>query len=439
MKTIFTSFFALLILIATGVNGQATYSIKANETWSNNGSSSYPNPCFKCTFNLADGVVLTIEKDVTFSEVKFNGGTVIIYQRDMMLWTSNEGLKNYFTKTQFVFKGAGKLTGNGPIVMTNSGYTFFGKTEMTSNHSLEMFSSTITFKQNSSFLGQGTIVSLTNSKMIAGDGLSASMANIKMNGAKLQIQDKLSGIDVMNSNNNYFNWSDYYSAPAKKNIVTTDNKKNCGAGYPNTCSGPLVYGPIAITSSGFSTALILPVIISDFSVAVNNKTVAINWSTKQESNSAFFAIERSNDGSVWNQVAQIKAAGNSSVAVNYNFNDLTPVNTVAYYRLKMVDLDGKFVYSDVKSVRSAAITTTTAIRLYPNPANEFINVVVDAKISNAIVTLVNQAGQVVATKNVSANSSMVTLQVSPLQAGLYVVKVSNDKGSVQTAKLIVQH
>ena len=105
----------------------------------------------------------------------------------------------------------------------------------------------------------------------------------------------------------------------------------------------------------------------------------------------------------------------------------------------MVDLDGKFVYSDVKAVRTVAASTTGTNKLFPNPAREVVNITIDPKMANTVVMLVNQAGQVVATKTANANSNLVTLEVSGLQAGLYVVKISNDNGSAQTLKLVVQH
>jgi type IX secretion system substrate protein len=435
MKTIFTSIFSLALLIAGSINAQTTYNITSSETWGNNGKNSYPNPCYKCTFDLADGVVLTIEKDVTFQEVDFRGGTVIVDQKSMMLWT--DGLKNYFTKTNIVFKGAGRLTGNGPIVMNDSKFTFFGTTNMTSNHSLEMISSTLNFNQNSSFLGNGTGVVLTNSHMVAGDGLISSTATIKMNGTKLVLTDKASSLDIMNNNNSYFNWSDYSSTATNQTFTTKETKTNCGGGFPNACSAPVLYGPISLTPTGLAKiALVLPVVIADFTITNGNKVITLNWSTKQESNSAFFAIERSIDGASWKQIGQVKAAGNSVENIKYSFIDYSIVTGTSHYRLRMADLDNKVVYSDVKSIRSASMAT---IQVYPNPATDFVNITLDAKASNTLITLINQNGQVVIEKKVSANSGVINLPLTQMQAGLYVIKMSDDKGAAESVKLIVQH
>src|SRR5688572_25151642 len=98
MKTIFTLFFSLLLLVA-GVQGQKTYIITASESWDN--KSTYPNPCFNCTFNLGSDVILTLERDVTLSDVVFNGGTVVVDKKNLTFWTN--GGKNYFNSTNLIF------------------------------------------------------------------------------------------------------------------------------------------------------------------------------------------------------------------------------------------------------------------------------------------------------------------------------------------------
>ncbi|MHA4845927.1 T9SS type A sorting domain-containing protein [Flavitalea antarctica] len=431
MKTIFTFFFSLLLLVA-GVQGQKTYTIAASESWDN--KSTYPNPCFNCTFNLGSDVILTLERDVTLSDVVFNGGTVVVDKKNLTFWTN--GGKNYFNSTNLIFNGNGDLTGNGPIVVNNSKFSFNNKSKFTSNHSLEMVSSLVSFNDNSSFLGQGTKVSLTDSRMVAGNGLLSSNAFIKMNGAKLILEDKTSGVEALNSNNYYFNWSDYTSTVLNQTIRTTNNTTNCGGSALNSCSAPIVYGPIALTYSGLGSAIILPVIIADFTVTNNTNSINLSWSTKQESNSAYFLVERSNDGTSWYQVGKVKASGNSSVSVRYNFSDLTKVSGAAHYRLKMIDLDNKYVYSDVKSIRNA---TAAVVKVFPNPASDYATITLDAKAGSSKIRLINQNGQVVAEKMVTAGNSVVNLSLKQYQAGAYAINIADENGGSQTIKLVVQH
>ncbi|HMF70364.1 MAG TPA: T9SS type A sorting domain-containing protein [Flavitalea sp.] len=427
MKTIFTSLLTFLVL---ALNAQKVYSIKSSETW--NEKTTYDNACFDCVFNIAEGVVITVDKDITFSNVTINGGTFIFNSKELMLW--NKGAK--FIGTKATFKKNSKLTGNGFLSMQNSQFGFLGTSNVLINQSLTMVSSRMNFNENSSLLGNNNTIDLTNSQLVAGDGLLSSKAYVYMNGAKLTLQDKTSGVEVLNSNNYYFNWSTYYSDVTKTGYNTTNNKNNCGASYPNACSAPIVYGPIAITPTGLGSTLILPVVITDFGVVNNNNIVNISWSTQQESNSAYFSIERSVDGINWNQIGQVKAKGNSAVVVKYSFSDLTPVNGAAHYRLKMVDLDNKIAYSDVKSIRSSAIAS---VKVYPNPATDYVNITLDAKAGNSTIKLINQSGQIISEKFVSANSGVVTMPLKQYQDGTYVIRISDDKGSNQAIKLMVFH
>ncbi|RZK46198.1 MAG: T9SS type A sorting domain-containing protein, partial [Pedobacter sp.] len=410
-----------------------TYNITTDEVWTSGskpwGKTDY---CQKCTFNIAEGVVVTINSYIVFDGATINGGTFNAKDRKVELW-SNNGTTN-FNNTKFNFTGTSEFTGNGPVALTNSTFTFAGTSNMLSNHSLVMKSSSMVFNQQSYFIGQGSKVDLTGSTLIAGDGSLTSKAYVQMNGAKLNLLDATSGVQVMNANNYYYNWGSYYSKPANTNISTNDNKKNCGTIYPNACQTQFVYGPIAMTSGGYTAPLILPVIIRDFVATASANSVNISWSTQQESNSAFFAIERSTDGNNWNQVGQVKAAGNSAKVIRYSFTDLNLVNGSAHYRLKMVDADNKFAYSDVKSIRSSSIAS---VKVYPNPATDYANITLDAKAGNSIIRLINQSGQVVSEKSVAANSGTVVLPLQQFQNGTYALRISDDKGADQTIKLLV--
>ena len=378
--------------------------------------------------------MLTIEKDVTFQDAVFNGGTIIMNGRDMMLW--KESGKNYFNNMKIIFQGSGIITGNGPIVLNNSTFIFSGKYNMLSNHSLELISSTLTFTENSFLVAQGTSVSLLNSHIIAGDGSLLNTAYIKMNRAQLSLEDKNSGLDVMNNNNSYFNWNPYTAVETKVSFETKNNKQNCGGTNLHACDAPLLYGPVSLTSNGLSAPLILPVVITDYSVVAVNNLVNISWSTQQEMNSSYFAIERSADGSKWTKIGQLKGQGTSSIVTKYTFKDITPVNGVAHYRLKMIDLDGKFSYSDVKSIRA---DIKASGKVYPNPASDIVNITLDASSGNTKIHLVNIKGKVLMEKNVGANSGTISLPLQQYQNGTYVISITDGNGAVQVIKLMVFH
>ncbi len=91
----------------------------------------------------------------------------------------------------------------------------------------------------------------------------------------------------------------------------------------------------------------LPVKMSYFKAIPLDKRVNLVWETTEESNSAYFDIERSSDAKEFSNLGRIQAQGDYAGTKRYSFNDENPINGTNYYRLKQVDLDGKFVKSSI--------------------------------------------------------------------------------------------
>ena len=119
-----------------------------------------------------------------------------------------------------------------------------------------------------------------------------------------------------------------------------------------------------------NTLITLPVTISSFTGSCVNNAVLLSWTTQSESNSLRFDIQRSADGSSWEQIGQVGAAGNSSITKSYNFTDVNPLSSPGnnYYRLRLVDADGQYVYSRVVLVSMCDATEATQVlKVVPNP------------------------------------------------------------------------
>jgi hypothetical protein len=175
----------------------------------------------------------------------------------------------------------------------------------------------------------------------------------------------------------------------------------------------------------------LPIILSSFSALLDNNIVKLSWTTEQESNSNKFIIEKSVDGNNWQTLTIVKAVGNSSSISNYSTTDGQPA-PMNYYRLKMVDLDGSFVYSKVLRVSKKEMTIG-AVKIFPNPV-----------VNSAAVSITSSATETVSVKVFSNNGMMVkeiTSQlnagvtnidvpgVSQLSRGIYTVVINDQSGS----------
>lgn len=180
----------------------------------------------------------------------------------------------------------------------------------------------------------------------------------------------------------------------------------------------------------------LPIILANFNATLNEGVVDVNWTTEIEINSDHFVVERSaNAGADWDAIGTVEAHGNSGVALNYSFADNKPVQGTAEYRLQMVDKDGVYKYSPVKTVRLGAIAS---VSVYPNPARNFVNVTLGNASGFTLIRLYNQGGQLLQEKSTNnPGGTVVPLSVSGYPEGNYIVVVTGADGSRATSKVLV--
>jgi hypothetical protein len=98
----------------------------------------------------------------------------------------------------------------------------------------------------------------------------------------------------------------------------------------------------------------------------------LEWSTSSEFNSSHFELEKSLDGTSFSKIAKITAAGNSNATTQYSYTDQGTPSELNYYRLKMVDIDGHFIYSQTILLKNPHIQQD--LRILNNPFGSFIYV-----------------------------------------------------------------
>jgi len=94
----------------------------------------------------------------------------------------------------------------------------------------------------------------------------------------------------------------------------------------------------------------LPIELLYFKVEKFGRYNHLTWSTASESNNDYFEIEKTNDGVDFYPITRVNGGGNSSIKIDYEYDDYTKDNDVNYYRLKQIDYDAKFTFSDLISV-----------------------------------------------------------------------------------------
>ncbi len=190
--------------------------------------------------------------------------------------------------------------------------------------------------------------------------------------------------------------------------------------------GEPIVGALDIDVISASAGLILPVTLEYFNASSDNNNNTISWKTLSESNSDYFEVERSADGSNWTLLEKINAAGNSIAAIEYSVKDFFPYKGFSYYRLKQVDIDNRFTYSAVRKVLvNEAIDNS--ITVYPNPATAFIILAEKNTVDIAALIITNISGQVV-NNRVKINSLSpykIRIDISQLADGIYYIKTKN--------------
>lgn len=166
-------------------------------------------------------------------------------------------------------------------------------------------------------------------------------------------------------------------------------------------------------------------------------TALLQWKTTREENTDRFIVERSADARVWTQVGQVKAATNSTTERNYSLTDYAPLPGANYYRLRMVDKDGRYELSAVRRLDFGS-SAANSIAIIPNPAHDVATVVFDQPIASATtIKIWNNLGQVIYTGTVPAMTRNYRISLPPTAPGIYQVAAEAD-GLSMHVKLVIQ-
>jgi hypothetical protein len=179
----------------------------------------------------------------------------------------------------------------------------------------------------------------------------------------------------------------------------------------------------------FPNQTTLPLHLISFNAAYRNQQTLLNWSAENEQNFDHFEIERSTDGINFSDVGMKAATGNAN-RTNYDLTDDLSAETgnAFYYRLKMVDKDGRFSYSQVVLVKKDS-KSIKGVLINPNPVVSGIATVKMTASGKAVVELriIDLSGRVLLkqTQNVYEGNNSITLNVQKLQPGIYTLQLAD--------------
>lgn len=198
----------------------------------------------------------------------------------------------------------------------------------------------------------------------------------------------------------------------------------------NGASAP-VYNTASVARGFGVVNSTLPVRLVSFTVQNSGHGVQLKWSTAQEVNNRSFVVERSQDGHQFTAIATIAGAGNSNTVQHYSYADANAHSGKSYYRLKQVDNDGKFSYSDVQMIERKAIGD---VQVYPNPVSSQLNILFPANMQQAVVKVFDARGIIVENQRVTRGA---VINASRWSNGVYFIQIESG-GTVLKQTIVKQ-
>lgn len=186
----------------------------------------------------------------------------------------------------------------------------------------------------------------------------------------------------------------------------------------STGNGITSFSQFIVSNEGTS----LPVELLSFQARLNEQNqVRLTWETRSEINSDYFIIERSKNGTDFEEIGQIDAAGESNETLQYQSLDPSPYKGQSYYRLRMVDLDASFEYSSIRTIFING--KYNDIIVYPNPTEYWMNIETEWNESSSYV-LFNANGKKVKSGTFEKSTSIDT---SDLAKGSYMYRIIGNR------------
>lgn len=207
---------------------------------------------------------------------------------------------------------------------------------------------------------------------------------------------------------------------------------NNGASSANDRMFSLNFNPCLIDS--YTDPENFPVEWVGFDGRLSGETVVLNWTTASELNNDHFEIERSTDGEHFTTLSSLAGNGSTNETVDYQYVDHNPINGDNYYRLKQVDFDGQYGYSEI--LRLKVEPNSFRYSLYPNPTSDQLHISSTEKEITRIEIL-DLSGRMISVPSTQSDLYEWTLEVAHLQPGTYLVRVETENSHNPPQKVVI--
>ncbi|MFT6176046.1 MAG: hypothetical protein ACJAY4_002277 [Cryomorphaceae bacterium] len=199
-----------------------------------------------------------------------------------------------------------------------------------------------------------------------------------------------------------------------------------------------MYVTLGNTSNYFLAPL--PIELISFDAELKGTFVDLDWKTATELNNDYFVVERANENLDWKPILTVTGAGNSNSLLSYSERDRDPLDGLSYYRLKQVDFDGQFAFSDPVSIFNNHIQNSDDVFMYPNPSSDgsvFLRIPESMNSLRTELRLFNISAKLLQTDLYTVNADIYQLNYGNLAPGIYFIQISSETLN-ETKKLIVE-
>lgn len=201
--------------------------------------------------------------------------------------------------------------------------------------------------------------------------------------------------------------------------------------YSNSRNNPLGFGDTYLLNFGLSSSAVLPIKLSSFTAQSDDCGIYLQWKTESETDFDRFEVEQSNDGVQYQAAATISAKGFGS-SYSKNLYNLKNGNWIV--RLKMIDKDGKYTYSEAIKLLLDC-NNHHSIQLYPNPisGSEFVLLNFNGSYDGIVnLNVYNISGELMYTKqeHLLNGHNSIRIDLTNVQKGNYFVRMVDDKGEL---------
>ncbi len=255
--------------------------------------------------------------------------------------------------------------------------------------------------------GDGTSTVTINITVLFGNGNNSATISYDIGGGNV------TAIILEDDSGDIIDQTYMFDVPSCENYSVTLTAWTNPSGSGSSCSDP---PPVTVPID------VLPVVFGNLNIKRYGSVVKIEWSTYTEVNNDKFEIQRSWNNLDFQMIGEVEGNLNSNDINYYEFEDKLSIGGLYYYRIKQIDLDGQFSYSDLAKINFGNNSSTL---IYPNPANDFISI---PSLNQGHLRIFNTVGEIV--KEIDIMSDLIKddnikIDISSLDIGLYFL-ISGD-------------